>query len=112
MPLHERWRAGAIASVIFMSKDAVAQANDVVVARVRVEGAPCVDDEAFRERLAASGRTVVAPASDEDASSIDVVVERCAPFGQDVYVGRLCVRVFDVGNVSEPATYEIQVNHP
>lgn len=26
--------------------------------------------------------------------------------------GNLCVRVYDVGNVAAPATYEIQVNHP
>jgi hypothetical protein len=26
--------------------------------------------------------------------------------------GNLCVRVYDVGNVVSPATYEVQVNHP
>ena len=26
--------------------------------------------------------------------------------------GSLCVRVYDVGNVVDPLTYEIQVNHP
>lgn len=26
--------------------------------------------------------------------------------------GSLCVRIYDVGNVVDPATYQIQVNHP
>ena len=26
--------------------------------------------------------------------------------------GSLCVRIFDVGNLVNPITYEIQVNHP
>ena len=26
--------------------------------------------------------------------------------------GNLCVRVYDVGNVTDPITYELQVNHP
>jgi hypothetical protein len=26
--------------------------------------------------------------------------------------GSLCVRVYDVGNLIDPATYEVQVNHP
>ena len=26
--------------------------------------------------------------------------------------GSLCVRIYDVGNVVDPTTYEIQVNHP
>jgi hypothetical protein len=26
--------------------------------------------------------------------------------------GILCVRIYDVGNVTDPSTYEIQVNHP
>ena len=26
--------------------------------------------------------------------------------------GTLCVRIYDVGNIADPITYEIQVNHP
>ena len=32
--------------------------------------------------------------------------------GQASQANTFCVRIYDVGNVVDPATYEIQVNHP
>jgi hypothetical protein len=32
--------------------------------------------------------------------------------GQASSAGSLCVRIFDVGNVINPTTYDVQVNHP
>ena len=32
--------------------------------------------------------------------------------GQGSQASTFCVRIYDVGNVVDPATYEIQVNHP
>jgi hypothetical protein len=32
--------------------------------------------------------------------------------GQASQATTLCVRIYDVGNVVDPATYEVQVNHP
>jgi hypothetical protein len=32
--------------------------------------------------------------------------------GQAAQASTFCVRIYDVGNVTDPATYEIQVNHP
>lgn len=32
--------------------------------------------------------------------------------GQASAANTYCVRIFDVGNVTDPATYELQVNHP
>jgi len=32
--------------------------------------------------------------------------------GQASQASTFCVRIYDVGNVTDPATYEVQVNHP
>lgn len=32
--------------------------------------------------------------------------------GQASQASTFCVRIYDVGNVTDPATYEMQVNHP
>jgi len=32
--------------------------------------------------------------------------------GQASQANTFCVRIYDVGNVTDPATYELQVNHP
>jgi hypothetical protein len=32
--------------------------------------------------------------------------------GQASQANTYCVRIFDVGNVTDPSTYELQVNHP
>jgi hypothetical protein len=32
--------------------------------------------------------------------------------GQASQASTFCVRIYDVGNVTDPATYELQVNHP
>ena len=32
--------------------------------------------------------------------------------GQASQANTYCVRIYDVGNVADPATYELQVNHP
>lgn len=42
----------------------------------------------------------------------DKATQSAVIIGTASAAGSLCVRVYDVGNVVGPATYEIQVNHP
>jgi len=42
----------------------------------------------------------------------DKATQTSTVIGTASAAGSLCVRVYDVGNVSDPTTYEIQVTHP
>ena len=42
----------------------------------------------------------------------DKATQAAVVIGTASSAGSLCVRVYDVGNVADPITYEIQVVHP
>ena len=100
-----RWQAGVAGwlSVVLAGAEAAADddAGDSAMepaaerarsARVFASGA-CFDGAGFRARVAervAGG--LRAPDETEASWWVDATVERCAPFEQDVYIGRVCGR--------------------
>src|SRR5205807_5265116 len=44
--------------------------------------------------------------------SKDQATQFSSVIGQASQATTLCVRIYDVGNVTDPTTYEVQVNHP